>query len=147
MTTEKHALEKQLQEAHSELESLRELLCQRDAELKIKDARIGDLTDESNKLSEQAKATELRLKKIEEKSQERIEQQERQISAQKDAIAQANKDTRLKAVEIGCLEKKLAKVSGTHNLVHAKVSIMTQELTGTFCNPQLHFFLVTFFCI
>ena len=101
MTAEKHALEKQLQEAPSELESLRELLCQRDAELKKKDARIGVLTDERYKLSEQAKATELRLKKVEEKSQERIQQQDRQISAQKDAITQANEDTRLKAVEIG----------------------------------------------
>ena len=147
MTAEKLALEKQLQETPSELESLRELLLQREAELKKKDAIIGDLTDESYKLSEQAKATELRLKKLEEKSQERIQQQDRQISAQKDAITQANEDARLKAVEIGQLEKKLAKVSDAHNLVHVKVCIMAQELTGTFCNSQLHFFLVTYFCM
>ena len=66
MTAEKLALEKQLQETPSELESLSKHLLQREAELKEKDARIGDLTDESYKLSEQANATELRLKKIEE---------------------------------------------------------------------------------
>ena len=147
MTAEKLALEKQLQETPSELENLRKLLLQREVELKEKDARIGNLTDESFKLSEQAKATELRLNFFEEKSHERIQQQDCQINAQKDAITQANEDARLKAVEIGDLKKKLAKVSDAHNLVHAKVSIMTQELTGMFCSPQLHFPLAFFVCI
>ena len=61
MTAEKLALEKQLQETPSELENLHKLLIQREAELKEKDAGIGDLTDEGFKLSEQAKATKLRL--------------------------------------------------------------------------------------
>ena len=133
MMAEKHDLEKQLQDAPSELESLRELLRQRDAELKKKDARIGDLTDESFKLSEQAKATELRLKNFEEKSHERIQQQDCQINAQKDAITQANEDARLKPVEIGRLQKEPTKVSNDSNLVHGKVCIMTQELAGVFC--------------
>jgi len=134
---EKRALEKQLREAPSELENLRELLRQRDVQLKEKDTRIGNATDESFKLSEQAKATELRLKKVEEKLQERIQQQEKQINAQKDAIAQVNEDARLKAVELGNLEKKLTKISDAHNLVHAKVCIMTQELAGTCCDSIL----------
>ena len=133
MTAEKLALEKQLQETPSELENLRKLLLQRKAELKEKNARIGDLTDESFKLSEQAKATELRLKKFEEKSHERIQQQDCQINAQKDAITQVNEDARLKAVEIGRLQKELTKVSNASNLVHGKVCIMTQELAGMFC--------------
>jgi len=119
-------LEKQLQEAPSELENLRELLRQRDAQLKEKDTSIGD-----------AKAAELRLKKVEEELRERIQQQDNQIGAQKDAIAQANENTRLKAVELGNLEKKLTKISDTQNLVHAKVTIMTQELAGTCCDSNL----------
>ena len=99
-----------------ELERLRELLGQRDAELKKREARMGELSDESIKLSEQAKATELRLKKVEEKFQERVQQLDHQINAQKDAIAQANEDARLKAVEIGHLEKKLAKVSDLNTI-------------------------------
>ena len=55
-------------ETPSELERLRELLGQRDAELKKREARMGELSDESFKMSEQAKATELRLKKGEENS-------------------------------------------------------------------------------
>jgi len=129
-----------LGETPSELERLRELLGQRDAELKKREARMGELSDESFKLSEQAKATELRLKTVEEKFQERVQQQDLQISAQKDAIAVANEDARLKAVAIGELEKKLKKVSDAHNLVHAKVCIMTQELTGMCCDSYLHLF-------
>ena len=74
------------------------------------------------------------------KIQERVQQQDLQISAQKDAIAVANEDARLKAVTIDELEKKLKKVSDSQNLVHAKVCIMTQELTGTCCDPYLHLF-------
>ena len=122
----------------SELERLCELLGQRDVELKKRETRMGELSDESFKLSEQAKATELRLKTVEEKFQERVQQLDLQISAQKDAIADANEDTRLKAVSIGELEKKLKKVSDAHNLVHAKVCIMTQELTGMCCDSYLH---------
>ena len=125
-------------ETPSELERLRELLGQRDAELKKRETRMGELSDESFKLSEQAKATELRLKKVEEKFQERVQQLDLQINAQKDAIALANEDARLKAVAIGDLEKKLAKVSDAHNLVHAKVCIMTQELAGMCCNLMLY---------
>ena len=124
----------------SELERLRELLSQRDIELKKREARMGELSDESFKLSEQAKATELRLKTVEEKFQERVQQLDLQISAQKDAIADANEDARLKAVSIGELEKKLKKVSDAHNLVHAKVCIMTQELTGMLCDSYVHLF-------
>jgi len=124
----------------SELERLRELLGQRDVELKKREARMGELSDETFKLSEQAKATELRLKTVEEKFQERVQQLDLQINAQKDAIAVANEDARLKAVFIGELEKKLKKVSDVHNLVHAKVCIMTQELTGMFCDSYLHLF-------
>ena len=98
-------------ETPSELERLRELLGQRDAELKKRETRMGELSDESFKLSEQAKATELRLKTVEEKFQERVQQLDLQVSAQKDAIADANEDARLKAVSIGELEKKLKKVS------------------------------------
>ena len=140
MTAERRALEKQLQETPAELEKMHELLSQRDAELKKREARMGELSDESFKLSEQAKATELWLKKVEDKFQERVQQLDHQISAQKDAIAQANENTRLKAVEIGSLEKKLAKLSDAHNLVHAKVYIMTQELAGTCCDSHLHLF-------
>ena len=124
----------------SELEKLRELLGRRDAELKKMNTRMGELSDESFKMSEQAKATELRLKKVEGKLQERIQQLDLQINAQKDAIAQANEDARLKAVEIDDLEKKLTKLSDTHNLVHAKVCIMTQELAGKYCDSCLHLF-------
>ena len=99
---------------------------------------MGELSDESFKLSEQAKATELRLKKVEEKFQERVQQLDLQINAQKDAIAEANEDARLKAVAIGDLEKKLAKVSDAHNLFHAKVCIMTQELAGMCCDLPLY---------
>ena len=127
-------------ETPSELERLRELLGQCDAELKKRETRMGELSDESFKLSEQAKATELRLKKVEEKFQERVQQLDLQISAQKDAIADANEDARLKAAAIGDLEKKLKKVSDAHNLVHAKVCIMTQELTGMCCDSYLHLF-------
>jgi len=127
-------LEKQLGETPSELERLRELLGRRDAELKKVNDRMGDLSDESYKISEQAKAAELRLKTVEEKLQKRIQELDLQINAQKDAIAEANEDARLKAVEIGDLEKKLTKLSDTHNLVHAKVCIMTQELAGKYCN-------------
>ena len=127
-------------ETPSELERLRELLGQRDAELKKRETRMGELSDESFKLSEQAKATELRLKTVEEKFQERVQQQDLQISAQKDAIAVANEDARLKAVAIGELEKKLKKVSDAHNLVHAKVCIMTRELTGMCCDSYLLLF-------
>ena len=133
-------MEKQLGDTPSELERLRELLGQRDAELKKRETRMGELSDESFKLSEQAKATELRLKTVEEKFQERVQQLDLQVSAQKDAIADANEDARLKAVSIGELEKKLKKVSDAHNLVHAKVCIMTQELTGMYCDSYLHLF-------
>ena len=118
----------------SELEKLRELLGRRDAELKKINDRMGELSDENYKISEQAKDAERRLKTVEGKLQERIQQLDLQINAQKDAIAQANEDARLKAVEIGELEKKLTKLSDTHNLVHAKVCIMTQELAGKYCN-------------
>ena len=101
---------------------------------------MGELSDESFKLSEQVKATELRLKTVEDKFQERVQQLELQVSAQKDAIAYANEDARLKAISIGELEKKLKKVSDAHNLVHAKVCIMTQELTGMCCDSYLHLF-------
>ena len=127
-------------ETPSELERLRELLGQRDAELKKREARMGELSDENFRLSEQAKSAELRLKKVEDKLQERVQQLDIQINAQKDAIAQANEDARLKAVVIGNLEKKLTKVSDAHNLVHAKVCIMTQELTGICCDSYLHLF-------
>jgi len=76
-------LEKQLGDTPSELERLRELLGQRDAELKKRETRMGELSDESFKLSEQVKATELRLKTVEKKFQERVQQLELQISAQK----------------------------------------------------------------
>ena len=130
MSAARLALEKQLVETPSELEKLRELLGRRDAELKKINDRMGELSDESYKMSEQAKAAELRLKSVEGKLQERIQQLDLQINAQKDAIAQANEDARSKAVEIGSLEKKLTKLSDAHNLVHAKVCIMTQELAG-----------------
>ena len=48
---------------------------------------MGELSDESFKLSEQAKATELRLKNVEVKFQERVQQLDLQVNAQKDAIA------------------------------------------------------------
>ena len=140
VTAARLTLEKQLGETPSELERLRELLGRRDAELKKINDRMGELSDESYKMSEQAKATELRLKKVEEKFQERIQQLDCQVSAQKDALAQANEDARLKAVEIDSLEKKLTKLSDTHNLVHAKVCIMTQELVGKCCDSCLHLF-------
>ena len=127
-------------ETPSELERLRELLGHRDAELKKREARMGELSDESFKLSEQVKATELRLKTVEEKFQERVQQLDLQVSVQKDAIADVNEDARLKAISIGELEKKLKKVSDAHNLVHAKVCIMTQELTGMCCDSYLHLF-------
>ena len=53
-------MEKQLGDTPSELERLRELLGQRDAELKKRETRMGELSDESFKFSEQAKNTELR---------------------------------------------------------------------------------------
>ena len=124
----------------SELEKLRELLGRRDAELKKINDRMGELSDESYKMSEQAKTAELWLKSVEGKLQERIQQLDLQINAQKDAIAQANEDARSKAVEIGSLEKKLTKLSDAHNLVHAKVCIMTQELAGKRCDSCLHLF-------
>ena len=101
---------------------------------------MGELSDESYKISEQAKAAELRLKTVEEKLQKRIQELDLQINAQKDAIAEANEDARLKAVEIDSLEKKLTKLSDIHNLVHAKVCIMTQELAGKYCDSCLHLF-------
>ena len=133
-------MEKQLGDTPSELERLRKLLGQRDAELKKRETRMGELSDESFNLSEQAKASELWLKTVEEKFQERVQQLDLQISAQKDAIADVNEDARLKAISIGELEKKLKKVSDAHNLVHAKVCIMTQELTGMCCDSYLHLF-------
>ena len=95
-------------------------------------------------MPEQAKATELRLKTVEEKFQERVQQLDLQVSAQKDAIADANEDARLKAVSIGELEKKLNFFSDAHNLVHAKVCIMTQELTGMCCDSYLHLLSLLF---